>query len=578
MQLNKELIRSAFVKMMIVNMFVMMASSLCCFIDNVIVSRLLGTDALAAMGYFSPVATAVGFYNMIVLGVQVLCGNYIGAGKKDQIHSLFISVFFFLGILSAVFAIVCIGFRDSLAALLGAKGAVHGMLSDYILGYMPGVPAQALCAMLMALVAFNNDMRRSYLSAGAMALGNAAGDLLMAGMGTLGIGLATTFSSLLALIILLPGFCKKDKTLHFTRARLEWKPVRQAAARGIPSLMFTLGLLVKNTLVNYSLSGYAGADGVAVVNVLGSVCAILGIVSGGFGSAYLSLSGLYYGEKDRGSFVGLFRIALRIGETCFIIIVAAIMLCSPFLSSLFFQSGTAAWEMGKQMFLLGFLFYPVNIFLICLLNSSNAQGKMMLVNILSVGETSLIGMTVALTVPRFGTNAAWLANTWVDILCVAVMLCYAWSMKKKIDLSPSTVLNLSDSFGAAPDEYREYTVKSMEDVTGVSASVIDFCKERGIGQRTSFFAGVCVEEMATNTLQHGACHGNPPQVDVRIVAQNELTIRIRDNCPEFDPRKRIELFHPETPEKNIGIRLTAGLARQIDYYNSAGINTLIMKI
>ena len=235
MQLNKELIRSAFVKMMIVNMFVMMASSLCCFIDNVIVSRLLGTDALAAMGYFSPVATAVGFYNMIVLGVQVLCGNYIGAGKKDQIHSLFISVFFFLGILSAVFAIVCIGFRDSLAALLGAKGAVHGMLSDYILGYMPGVPAQALCAMLMALVAFNNDMRRSYLSAGAMALGNAAGDLLMAGMGTLGIGLATTFSSLLALIILLPGFCKKDKTLHFTRARLEWKPVRQAAARGIPS-------------------------------------------------------------------------------------------------------------------------------------------------------------------------------------------------------------------------------------------------------------------------------------------------------------------------------------------------------
>jgi anti-sigma regulatory factor (Ser/Thr protein kinase) len=195
-----------------------------------------------------------------------------------------------------------------------------------------------------------------------------------------------------------------------------------------------------------------------------------------------------------------------------------------------------------------------------------------------VGETSLIGMTVALTVPRFGTNAAWLANTWVDILCVAVMLCYAWSMKKKIDLSPSTVLNLSDSFGAAPDEYREYTVKSMEDVTGVSASVIDFCKERGIGQRTSFFAGVCVEEMATNTLQHGARHGKTPQVDVRIVAQNELTIRIRDNCPEFDPRKRIELFHPETPEKNIGIRLTAGLARQIDYYNSAGINTLIMKI
>ena len=33
--------------MMIVNMFVMMASSLCSFIDNLIISRVLGTDALA---------------------------------------------------------------------------------------------------------------------------------------------------------------------------------------------------------------------------------------------------------------------------------------------------------------------------------------------------------------------------------------------------------------------------------------------------------------------------------------------------------------------------------------------------
>ena len=40
----------------------------------------------------------------------------------------------------------------------------------------------------------------------------------------------------------------------------------------------------------------------------------------------------------------------------------------------------------------------------------------------------------------------------------------------------------------------------------------------------------------------------------------------------------MEQFHPEDPGRNIGIRLTASIARQIDYYNNAGVNTLIMKL
>lgn len=63
-----------------------------------------------------------------------------------------------------------------------------------------------------------------------------------------------------------------------------------------------------------------------------------------------------------------------------------------------------------------------------------------------------------------------------------------------------------------------------------------------------------------------------------MVAREELTVRIRDNCPEFDPRKRVDQFDPEEPERNIGIRLTAGIAEQMDYYSQAGINTLIIKI
>ena len=578
MESNRELIRSAFIRMMIVNMFVMMASNLCSFIDNIIISRVLGTDALAAVGYFSPVATAVGLYNMIILGAQVLCGNFIGGGKKDQVNSLFISVFIYLGILSSAFAIAGIVFRDNLSAMLGAKGEVHNMLSGYILGYLPGIPAQALCAMLMALVAFNNDMRRSYVSAIVMAVVNAVADQLLAGMGTFGIGLASTLSSVMALAVLLPGYCRKDRTLHFTKLSPKWKPVMQAAKLGVPSLMFTMGLIVKNSMVNYTLSTHTGAAGVAVASVLSSVCCILGIVSGGFGTAFLSLAGLYYGESDRESFIELYRIAFRIGEACFITIVAVIMLCATPLSNLFFEPGSDAWEMGRRMFLLGFLFYPVNIFMSCLLNSYHAQGNMRLVNIMSAAETSMIGLMIAVTVPFFGTDAAWLSNTWVDIMCVMIIVAVAWIIKKRISSQPAVLLRLSDRFGASPDEYKEYSVKSIDDLIDVSASAVAFCKERNISPRNAFFAGLCIEEMAKNILQHGSKPGKHVYIDVRVVVRDELTIRIRDNCPEFDPRKRMDLFHPESPEQNIGIRLTARLASKIDYYSDAEVNTLIMQI
>ena len=96
--------------------------------------------------------------------------------------------------------------------------------------------------------------------------------------------------------------------------------------------------------------------------------------------------------------------------------------------------------------------------------------------------------------------------------------------------------------------------------------------------RTSFWAGLCVEEITGNIFEHGTSRGKHIQADVRIVCKNDLTIRVQDDCHKFDPRKRMNMFSPDTPENNIGLRMVAKLASYVDYYNNAGINILIMKI
>ena len=122
-----------------------------------------------------------------------------------------------------------------------------------------------------------------------------------------------------------------------------------------------------------------------------------------------------------------------------------------------------------------------------------------------------------------------------------------------------------------------FSVTKAEDVTQASEEVIEFCRQKQYSERIAFHVGLCVEEMAKNVLEHGfnrkGCYA-----DIRVVSKNnEMTVRIRDNCKEFDPRKRINLHNPENPESHIGIRIVSKAANQIDYYNNAGVNTLIMK-
>lgn len=199
------------------------------------------------------------------------------------------------------------------------------------------------------------------------------------------------------------------------------------------------------------------------------------------------------------------------------------------------------------------------------------QGRMALVNILSFLETAMIGLIALGTVPRFGTEAAWLANTWSDALAITIVLISVFLRKRKITLRIPDLLKLPDDFGASEEDCAEYEIRTANDVAAASEAVIAWCKSRHVDSKKAFLTGLLIEEMAGNVLQHGAPGGKHYHIHVRVVAGEDLTIRIRDDCRKFDPRERMQMYYPESPETNIGLRMAANLSTSIDYYNSAGI-------
>jgi anti-sigma regulatory factor (Ser/Thr protein kinase) len=112
----------------------------------------------------------------------------------------------------------------------------------------------------------------------------------------------------------------------------------------------------------------------------------------------------------------------------------------------------------------------------------------------------------------------------------------------------------------------------------MSEKVIGFCKSRGTNEKEAFYAGLAIEEMAGNIIQHGFVPGKKQVIEVRVVKKENTVIRIQDNCPLFDPAKRVDQFYPEDICKNIGIRMVSGVAKDMNYQSNVGINTLLITV
>lgn len=56
----------------------------------------------------------------------------------------------------------------------------------------------------------------------------------------------------------------------------------------------------------------------------------------------------------------------------------------------------------------------------------------------------------------------------------------------------------------------------------------------------------------------------------------EIFMRIRDNAPQFDPFKKLEMYreNEDDPAKNIGIRMVSKIAREMKYQTTLEMNVL----
>lgn len=563
-----------------------MTVMLCMLVDSMMIGRFLGDDAIAAYGFAMPILlvfAALG--SMLSAGVQVVCGKAMGGGDREKTNTCFTaSALLGLLIAGAGLALV-LTYAGPLSTLLGAgepgpDNPVFELTRQYLIGFILGAPGFIIAQLMVPYMQLAARRTRLVVAVAVMTVSDILFDWLNVFVfhgGTFGMGLASSLSYYLALLIGIGYFFKKDCLF---RLRFKKGPIRMCGTilrHGIPTVINQISMVLLTLLLNRLLRETGGNPAVAaysVTSTIGNICFAFGT---GIGAVALMLSAALYADEDRGGLVTLVKTMLRHAVLLTLPVSAAAFFGAPYLVKLFLTDTSAAESMtvlGVRLFVLCLVPSAINS---ALKNYDQGISRVRLTQTISVLQNFAMPALFALALrPFYGTTGIWLCFVCGECATLLITSILVWHRYGRVSLSAKAYAMLPDALGTAPEDTQEWTVLTEWDAIKVSEQAELFCLRRGESQRDSAAVATCVREMASNIVRHGfSADRKRHSLTVRVSRKNrERIIRLRDNCTHFDPVH----YYEEHKTSGSGIGTVMSLVKDADYINALGLNNLTLRL
>ena len=556
-------------------------------ISSYFATNFLGVDAMSAVGVYWPVSMLVGAVSIILTGgCSILCGRYLGQNDQEKLQENFSTSLLLAAVIAVIFivSLVIMG-AFNLTGFLVTDEAVRPLFNQYLLGQAFGVLPLMLGNQMPVYLLTEHKEKLSVYASIVYAVSSLVLNFLLVGVLHLGIfGLA--LASSVGLWIL---FAVQAQYFFTGSAHLKIKFRLAKAAEmliilsiGLPGALSNLCQSARGLIVNKLIEAYVGSDGVSAFAAANNMLAIFWAVPLGMVAVSRMLIGVSIGEEDRQTLTDLFRIMFRrfVPIQCLLSIVLS-ALAVPLTLIFFKDPSEPVYDMTVWAFRLLPLCMPFSVICMHFIAYAQASGKNFLVNLLSVldGVVCVAGFT-ALLIRSIGMNSAYIANILNGVVTDLTVLVYSIFMNRRFPKTMDELMVIPEDFGAPAEDRLDLSVREMHEVVTISRQVQDFCLGKGIDERRSYLSGLVLEEMAGNIVDHGYTKDKKSHtIDVRVVYKNDdIILRIKDDCVPFDPGTQKELRDPSDPAKNIGIRMIYQIARDIQYQNMMGINVLQMRI
>lgn len=576
----KKLIR----QMLLAQILSAMTVTICMLINSVMIGRFLGINNMSAYGYGAPlllVFTALS--NMICAGSQVLCGRTLGIGDKTGTDSCFSTAIMLALLFSFTGTAIVFIFPDQICILLGAgpkspDNPVFELTKDYLQGFSIGASAFMVQQTLVPYMQMAGGRKRLVVALGLTTVCNIIFNLLnvfVFKMGIFGMGLAYALSYCIAIIIFVDYLFRKNKLFYFKISLVKIQICFQLIKEGTPILANQICLALLPLLCNRLLTVYGGTVSVAAYSVISSVGNLCYSLSVGINGVSLSLSSMFFADKDKKSLKESMRIIFLYSLIIYIVVDLITLTITKPIVILFINDISAMDIAITGLRLLTLSFIPC-VFNSAIKNYYQGIGHNKLTMIICIMQNFVTKGLCAVILSQFwGITGIWLCFAAGEIV-TSLLLCIYVSIKSiKPGFSLDSFLLLNFDFGINEINCYDRSITKAEEVVKTSESALDFCSNRGIDKKTGMYIALAIEEIGNNIFAYGFTDNRTHNIDIRLVIKEEITfLRIRDNCQSFDPVKYVELHQNDDPVSHIGIRMVMKIVKEARYENSFGLNNL----
>lgn len=270
-------------------------------VDTIIVGRLVGTEALAAVGATGPLVSMVnGFFIGVSSGATVVLSQAYGAGDRkgvsDSIHTG-VALSLLLGVMLTAIGI-CLGGR-----VMGWMGTPENCMADattYLRIYFAGSIGTVVYNMGAGILRAMGDSKRPMLFLMVTCILNVVLDLLFVAVlhkGVAGAALATVLSQMISAVLPIVVLLRqKEDRLELRKLRIERSLLGRILRIGIPAGLQFVTFDFSNVLIQSGINSF-GDITMAAWTSYGKTDALVWMISGAFGVSITTFVGQNFGAQ-----------------------------------------------------------------------------------------------------------------------------------------------------------------------------------------------------------------------------------------------------------------------------------------
>lgn len=329
---------------MIISMLLIMAYNLA---DSIWVAG-LGPDALAALGFITPIfMIVIGLGNGLGAGATSLIARCIGGEDKKKadnaaLHSVILAI-----AVSLLLTLLVLMFLTNILLAMGA-GETIGLAIKYGQVVFGGLIFLIFSSVASGILRAEGDVKRPMYAMAATAILNIILDPIFIyyfGWGIAGAAWATIFSSGIACALMVYWMLFKETYISFSRKvfKADWDVVYAILSVGLPASAESFVMSFLGMFLNLILVVTGGAAAVAVYTAGWRVVMMVMILPIGIGTAAITVAGAAFGARKYDKLKTTLNYASKLGFSIAIVVGFLLYIFSGFIATIFTYSPQTAY-------------------------------------------------------------------------------------------------------------------------------------------------------------------------------------------------------------------------------------------